>query len=193
MIEYLANQGVDLNDDSLVEEIDYDALDDIAKVDQKLQEEKAEIKKEEAYIANFGEEPVEEETPKAPMGEPQIDFSKLNKPVEAPPSEKKEEVSAPTVEVPKVTEEDVNSFIAAIKKAQEVNNAVTAPTEEAKETPKVETPNTNEEFGYDSNLYSYDYSESAKDATPPASNPLDIEKTQYLDPVTPNTGSPNNV
>ena len=297
LIEYLANQGVDLNDDSLVEEIDYDALDDLAKADQKLEAEKLEKKEEEAYIANFGEDPVEEEVKDTgPKVEPQIDFSKLNQTPKV--EEKKEE---PASEGPKVTEEDVNSFIEAMKKAKEtsapaipeVNEpaieptaapsevpvttpepvaqpvvaSVPVPTEQAQvpapavapvvqevaipsvaqsapsevpvttpvvasvpapieqvqtqapavapvvpvaqaptvvpapvPTEQVQAPvpavapavaPATQEFSYDNNLYSYDYSATAP-AAQPASNPLDIEKTQYLDPVNPNVGSPNN-
>ena len=226
LIEYLANQGVDLNDDSLVEEIDYDALDDLAKADQKLEAEKQEKKEEEAYIANFGEDPVEEEeVDTGPKVEPQIDFSKLNQP--------KEEVKkeTPSAEAPKVTEEDVNSFIEAIKKAKETSNQVSAPVTAPVETPPIEAPvapnpvevpqaqpevppvvpvvdqqvsapavpapapapvtQASTEYSYD-NLYNYDYSATSGEIQP-ASNPLDIEKTQYLDPVNPNVGSPNNV
>ena len=144
LIEYLANQGVDLNDDSLVKEIDYDALDDLAKADKKLEEEKQEKKKEEAYIANFGEEPVEEVKEEVPKAEPQIDLSLLNKPkVEAP----KPEVVATPVQAapPQVNEAVVN---------QVVNNPIVNDV--------------------------------------PASNPLDVEKTQYLDPIKPIVDASNN-
>ncbi len=218
LIEYLANQGVDLSDDSLVQEIDYDALDNLAKVDKELEAEKAEKKKEEDYIANFGEEPVEEKV-EAPKAEPQIDLNLLNKPKE----EVKEE---PKVEVPKVTEEDVNSFIAAMKKAQEMNKPQEAkveeppkevsvptpvastpvapavasqPVEEAKveatvapSAPTPAQPEASSEFSYDNNLYGYDYSATSNSA-PAATNPLDIEKTQYLDPIAPPTGAASNV
>ena len=43
-----------------------------------------------------------------------------------------------------------------------------------------------------SDIVNYDYSATAQ-ASQPASNPLDMEKTQYLDPVNPNVGSPSNV
>ena len=267
LIEYLANQGVDLNDDSLVEEIDYDALDDLAKADQKLEAEKQEKKEEEAYIANFGEDPVEEEeVDTGPKVEPQIDFSKLNQPPKV--EEKKEE---PETVTPKVTEEDVNSFIEAMKKAKEATSpavpevSAPAPSEVSVTTPEpvappqetpavapvvapapqeqVQTPPASapvvpevtipnvtpsvapapvapvvetavpeaqppvptvapavapvvapatQEFSYDNNMYNYDYSATAQ-ASQPASNPLDMEKTQYLDPVNPNVGSPSNV
>ena len=46
---------------------------------------------------------------------------------------------------------------------------------------------------YDTNLYNYDYSATSGENTQVASNPLDIEKTQYLDPIIPNTSSTTNV
>ncbi len=141
--------------------------------------------------------------------------------------EKKEEVKEePKVEVPKVTEEDVNSFIAAMKKAQEMNKPQEAkveeppkevsvptpvastpvapavasqPVEEAKveatvapSAPTPAQPEASSEFSYDNNLYGYDYSATSNSA-PAATNPLDIEKTQYLDPIAPTTGAASNV
>ena len=158
LIEYLANQGVDLNDDSLVEEIDYDALDDLAKADKKLEAEKQEIKKEQAYIANFGEDPVEE-VKEAPKAEPQIDLSLLNKP-------KVEVKVAPSTEKPVAT---------AVKPTVPV--APTKPVDVAKPVTEAK------DFGYN-----YDYSKVTTET--PASNPLDVEKTQYLDPVKPNIEPP---
>ena len=235
LVEYLMNQGVDIHDDSIVDEIDYDALDNLAKVDQQLEQEKKEKKEEEAYIANFGEDPVEEEVKQGPTAEPQIDFTQLNKPAEPPkveaPAEVKEEPKAetptevkveepPKVEeapaAPKVTEEDVKAFIEAQKQkaAQEAAASGTtekpaneggseynydnlygdygsAPQEEPPkaEEPKVETPVV-EAPKVEAPAVSA--APATTEAPTPAVNPLDIEKTQYLDPVS-TTETPSNV
>ena len=170
LIEYLANQGVDLNDDSLVEEIDYDALDDLAKADKQLEIEKQETKKEQAYYENFGEEPAEEEEVKAPKAEPQIDLTLLNKP--------KEEVKPATQVAPKppVAPKPIPTAapVATPVAPAPVENKVAA------------TPAPQETVD---NMYNYDYSQTSGENTQVTSNPLDIEKTQYLDPVNLNAES----
>ena len=169
LIEYLANQGVDLNDDSLVQEIDYDALDDLAKADKQLEIEKQEKKKEQAYYENFGEEPVEEEK-EAPKAEPQIDLTLLNKP--------KEEVKPATQVAPKPP---------VAPKPIPTAAPVATPVAPAPVENKVASTPAPQETA--DNMYNYDYSATSGENTQVASNPLDIEKTQYLDPVNLNAES----
>ena len=169
LIEYLANQGVDLNDDSLVEEIDYDALDDLAKADKQLEIEKQETKKEQAYYENFGEEPVEEEK-EAPKAEPQIDLTLLNKP--------KEEVKPATQVAPKPP---------VAPKPIPTAAPVATPVAPAPVENKVAATPAPQETA--DNMYNYDYSQTSGENTQVTSNPLDIEKTQYLDPVNLNAES----
>jgi len=220
LIEYLANQGVDLKDDSTIQ----DELPSLDKIEEQLKEkeeraqEKIEKKKEEAYYANFGDENyVEpEETVKDTSG-PVIDINNVSTNIASDvkiEEEKKEEiVDTPTSNV-EISDDDINSFVALMQ-----NNRVVQ--EEKQGAPK--------EDSVDDNMYNYDYSQvegkkeeeqkvDLKGAIPDVTkidknepetekapsinpinnvslindlpkNPLDLEKTQYLDPVNSNNGT----
>ena len=149
--EYLANQGVDLDDDSLVSE----ELPTLDKIEEQLKEkedranEKVEMKKEEDYIANFGNEnyvpPVEETKPSS---QPVIDLSNVTKTevkekttpaveekIEAPLQEGAEEKVSVEVPTNVVVEEKP-----VVEPSKEVVQEATVSTEQPIET-KVEISN----------------------------------------------------
>ena len=194
LIEYLANQGVDLNDDSLVSEElpSLDTIEEQLKEKEERREEKIEKQKEEAYYANFGNENYtgEEEKVEAPTAAPVIDFTQLSTVTPTVPEEVPSQpevpvtpvveatpapvAPAPVVETPvapvvptvepvieeltdapaeptidavdltqvEITDDDINSFIAAMKASKDGQVPQQAPAVE----------NTD-------NLYNYDYSQ----------------------------------
>ncbi len=222
LVEYLANQGVDINDDSIVSE----ELPSLEKIEEQLMEkqerekEKIEKQKEEAYYANFGDENYVDPSEKQSSNSgPVIDFSNVSTNISSDVNvqeEPKEEVKETTDEVKdvpntpsvEITNDDINSFIALMQ-----NNK--------KEESKVASDAVNSTI--DENMYSYDYSQVPENSDPVPTidiassetegnkeetievtpsiedikslvndlpkNPLDLEKTQYLDPVSSNKES----
>ena len=171
--EYLANQGVDLDDESFVSE----ELPSLDKIEEQLKEkedrskEKVEKKKEEEYYANFGndnyvEEKVEAvptlppsttpitETVKEESASPSTETTETPL-VEETKEEVVEEVNEPKEEVKEeiqdplnvqVTDADVTSFMAAMQPKEEAQVQDNPP------------PTSNDNNSIDENMYSYDYS-----------------------------------
>jgi len=144
LIEYLANQGVDLNDESLVSE----ELPSLDEIDKQLKEkeartqEKIEKKKEEAYYANFGNENYVEEEEKVAKPEvtPTIDLSQLSQPTVT--VEVKEEESV-VPEEPPVQVEEIPSVPEQVVAPAVPETPVPVPPslEEKISTPQVEITN----------------------------------------------------
>ena len=188
--EYLMNQGVDLDDESLVSE----ELPSLDKIEEQLKEkedranDKVEKKKEEAYIANFGNENYEEPEDNKPSSTPTIDLSSVNtsspsvevsketkieevKEVPAPPkveevTEKPQSEVVTVAEPPKEepVEEKVPETIPEVPKVEitdaDINSFVSAMQATKENQVVTETPTTdsNDDANAIENMYNYDYS-----------------------------------